>query len=186
MSRFKEFYAVYPKKIGAKKAEKVWDRDNLDEKADQIIGHVQGRKRLDPQWQTKQFIPGPEAFLNQARWEDEYETRDERTKTTSILEPDPYIEKILKLQDTDQAWAAARELKNYPDVDARCTIQIERERFRRLTPEQQHNVYVKLGFRKATQETGGPRLQTIDTGGGDPERIGDIITGHVGVPERDA
>ena len=81
---FNEFWRVWPKarKTGKAAAFKVWERDNLDENADEIINAVRGRDEKDPQWKRNggQFIPMPSTYLNQERWNDEWESDREVSK----------------------------------------------------------------------------------------------------------
>lgn len=74
-TRFDDFWATYPKKSAKQNALKVWERDNLDSLADTIIQHVEKRKSGDEQWLNHggKYIPLPATFLNNQRWEDEWE-----------------------------------------------------------------------------------------------------------------
>ena len=59
---------AYPKKIGKKKVE---DKFNAIEfPIDKILKNIELQKQSD-QWQTQQYIPNPETYLNQERWQDE-------------------------------------------------------------------------------------------------------------------
>ena len=73
LSRFAEFWAAYPNKVGKAEAQKVWDKLSPDDAlCDTILSAVEAQKR-SPQW-TKdggQYIPHPRTWLNQRRWEDE-------------------------------------------------------------------------------------------------------------------
>ena len=65
---FELFWNAYPKKIGKKKVE---DRFNAIEfPIDKILKNIELQKQSD-QWQTQQYIPNPETYLNQERWQDE-------------------------------------------------------------------------------------------------------------------
>ena len=74
-TRFDDFWAAYPSKKSKPQALKVWGRDNLDLLADKIIAHVEKRKVGDEQWMKDggRFIPHPSTFLNNQKWEDEWE-----------------------------------------------------------------------------------------------------------------
>jgi len=69
--RFNEFYDVYPRKQQRKAAEKAWQKNKLDSKADEIIKKVKEQIADDVQWQTNQFVPLPATYLNNERWLDE-------------------------------------------------------------------------------------------------------------------
>jgi hypothetical protein len=81
---FEEFWAVYPKKKGKAPAKAKWKRLKADEfLSRRIINHV---KRLrETEWKSKigtpdvQYIPNPETYINQKRWEDEILTTEETT-----------------------------------------------------------------------------------------------------------
>ena len=65
---FELFWNAYPKKIGKKKIE---DKFNAIEfPIDKILKNIELQKQSD-QWQTQQYIPNPETYLNQERWQDE-------------------------------------------------------------------------------------------------------------------
>ena len=73
--RFDEFWAVYPKKVGKKVAETAWKKIKPDaELHSKIIAAVEKAKRTE-QWQREngRFITNPTTWLNQGRWDDEYE-----------------------------------------------------------------------------------------------------------------
>ncbi len=73
--RFEEFWAAYPKKTGKQAAFKSWQRVKpTAELHAKIIKAVATAKRTE-QWQREngRFIPNPATWLNQGRWDDEYE-----------------------------------------------------------------------------------------------------------------
>ncbi len=68
---FAAFYALYPRKVARKAAEKAWARcATSPELIEQIIA---GLKAQLPRMckKEKQFIPHPATWLNQERWQDE-------------------------------------------------------------------------------------------------------------------
>lgn len=72
-SRFPEFWAAWPKhprKVNRKACKKVWARERLDAKADEIVAAVEAFKTSEG-WRKEggQFIPAPLVWLNQERWE---------------------------------------------------------------------------------------------------------------------
>jgi len=80
---FDEFYALYPRKLGRKLAEKHWNKiDPSKELTEKIMKALE--KRIKGEWSTteKQFIPHPGTYLNQERWEDEIDEKTEKTKLT--------------------------------------------------------------------------------------------------------
>lgn len=73
--RFDEFWAAYPKKVGKKAALTAWNKARPDtELFDKIMAAI-GRARATDQWQREngRFIPNPATWINQGRWDDEYE-----------------------------------------------------------------------------------------------------------------
>lgn len=91
-SEFEEFWKAYPRKIGKGGAFRAWKkvkaRPPLSELLASVEAHAQSRD-----W-TKdggQFIPHPQTWLNQRRWEDEIIDRggsSERSVSTSQREED--------------------------------------------------------------------------------------------------
>ena len=71
-SAFEQFWAHYPRKEGKAACLKKWDQMRLDDKAGMIVAHVAQRAKDDKKWQSG-YTPMPLTFLNQSRWEDEYE-----------------------------------------------------------------------------------------------------------------
>ena len=71
--RFSEFWDAYPncKRKGSKtKCQSVWQKQNFDSVAEQIISHIKGMVISDD-WlkDSGQYIPAPLAYLNQQRWD---------------------------------------------------------------------------------------------------------------------
>lgn len=73
--RFDEFWAAYPKKVGKKAAQASWNKIKPDTELHDKIMTAIGRARATEQWQREngRFIPNPTTWLNQGRWDDEYE-----------------------------------------------------------------------------------------------------------------
>lgn len=75
LERFNEFWEAYPKKVGKKAAFKSWKKENPDaELHSRIMEKVVAAKQTW-QWQEEcgRFIPTPKTWLNEGRWDDEYE-----------------------------------------------------------------------------------------------------------------
>lgn len=71
---FNEFWGLYPRKIGKKYAGACfWRAVEEGATTGEII--VGLRLFLDNLPEERQFIPHPSTWLNQGRWEDEYEQR---------------------------------------------------------------------------------------------------------------
>lgn len=73
--RFDEFWEAYPKKVGKKAALASWKKVKPDtELFDKIMTAI-GRAKATWQWQREngRYIPNPKTWLNEGRWDDEYE-----------------------------------------------------------------------------------------------------------------
>lgn len=87
---FDDFWGNYPVKRAKGKAKKKWDK--LDEETQkQILQDIivrQDSKQGDPQWlkEDGQFIPYPTTYLNQERWQDEWEPEKREKDETKILQ----------------------------------------------------------------------------------------------------
>lgn len=71
MSDFGIFWAVYPKRVAKKDAEKAWKKLTSEQKVramDALPKHIE-------HWADSEFIPYPATWLNGERWEDELEER---------------------------------------------------------------------------------------------------------------
>jgi hypothetical protein len=87
--RFTEFWTAYPRKTGSKaKALGLWRRKQLDRIADLVIANVTDRTQRDRQWQDKQFIPHPETFLRNERWQDEWQPSPARAGAAGMIPRD--------------------------------------------------------------------------------------------------
>lgn len=105
-SRFDEFYDAYPKKRDRDRAENIWRKRKLDEKADLILADIAERKVKDQQWQDKQFVPYPSTYLNRQRWTDE------------IIEPTPAAPKPPLSAPLNQSKSTVRDwAPGNPDYD---------------------------------------------------------------------
>lgn len=71
--RFDQFWEAYPKKVGKGAAQKSFEKLRVTDELLQTMLTVIERMKRTPQW-TKdngQYIPNPQTWLNQRRWEDE-------------------------------------------------------------------------------------------------------------------
>ena len=71
--RFEEFWAIYPTKSGKKVCLAAWKKRKLDRIAEKIIADVAERTLRDRRW-LRGIIPNPSTYLNQDRWQDEWES----------------------------------------------------------------------------------------------------------------
>jgi hypothetical protein len=75
---FDEFWSLYPRLVGKKRAFAKWKAKECYKVKDEIIQDLRGRHAFDRSadpyfWRgvEKQFIPHPEVYLNGERWDDE-------------------------------------------------------------------------------------------------------------------
>jgi hypothetical protein len=69
---FVEFYAVYPRKVGKKAAQKAYVKARHDAAAQTILV---GLQRALPGWKEPRFIPYPATWLNRGGWDDQPDGR---------------------------------------------------------------------------------------------------------------
>jgi hypothetical protein len=70
---FARFYAVYPRKIGRKAAERAWGKALKDGADPAVLVAAAQRFAAVRAGQDPKFTPHPATWLNQGRWEDEPE-----------------------------------------------------------------------------------------------------------------
>ena len=68
---FDKFYALYPRKMGRKDAERSWKRLTSDQQAECLEAMPNYLKYWKVKETAKDFSPYPATFLNQERWTDE-------------------------------------------------------------------------------------------------------------------
>lgn len=73
-ARFDEWWTKLPKqmRIAKKRCVEIWRRKHLDDDADELIADVVERMQKDQKW-IDGFAPTAPTYLNQERWEDEYQ-----------------------------------------------------------------------------------------------------------------
>lgn len=75
ISPFDVFWQAYPKKIEKKKARQIFEKKIDEQKLVVILQDLEKRKKYEGWTKDKgKYIPHPTTYLNQERWEDEYET----------------------------------------------------------------------------------------------------------------
>jgi uncharacterized protein YdaU (DUF1376 family) len=72
-SSFNEFWELYPRKVGKKKAIEAWNKIKQDDGSIERILEALKEQKETKQWQNHRFIPHPATWLNQERWNDEVE-----------------------------------------------------------------------------------------------------------------
>lgn len=80
LKNFDIFWMSWPVKAGKKQAKKAWDKIKPDsELAEKIIKAVEDHKSRSKKW-AEGYIPQASTFLNQERWEDEFEKKPPSSK----------------------------------------------------------------------------------------------------------
>ena len=74
-SNFDRWYSCYPKKQARESARKAWEKQKLDRIFSTIM--IKSRAFVQHYRETgkMEFLPMPATFLNQRRWEDEFDTK---------------------------------------------------------------------------------------------------------------
>lgn len=80
MRGFNSFWKLYPKRIGKEAALRAWMELDLNEELIKSILHGLKRHLDTEEWKKEngRFIPNPEKFIRDRRWEDEIEVPKER------------------------------------------------------------------------------------------------------------
>ena len=75
---FESFWSAYPKKIGKADALKAWKKNHAEQHIDKALKTIERMKQTD-QWKRDggRFIPNPATWINQGRWDDEIEGRQD-------------------------------------------------------------------------------------------------------------
>jgi len=68
---FQDFYALYPRKMARKDAERAWNRLTPTQQAECLEALPNYLKYWKIKETQKDYIPYPATFLNQERWTDE-------------------------------------------------------------------------------------------------------------------
>jgi len=87
---FEEFWNAYPKKTGKQSAQVVWNQlSPTPELLSRIIGSLT-KEKSSRQWQTEggRYIPKPENWLSQRRWEEERSVTQDMIDAKYLVEPD--------------------------------------------------------------------------------------------------
>lgn len=67
---FEDWYSGYPKKANKKKAEALWNKLSQVKRHKAIVD-VPERKKRHAQWQDKNFIPAPDVYLRNEKFDDD-------------------------------------------------------------------------------------------------------------------
>ena len=75
---FESFWGAYPKKVGKADALKAWKKNKAAQHINKALKTIERMKATD-QWQREggRFIPNPATWINQGRWDDEVEGRQD-------------------------------------------------------------------------------------------------------------
>ena len=138
---FERFWAAYPSKQNKSGAFKSWQKKKLDSRADELIDHVTTRARSDKKW-LDGFIPMGSTFINQQRWEDEYQSIHQKVKPIPVESPMEHLEWMERV-DTDRMRAVCMATwHHWPPYGP---IRDALDAFASLTFEQQNIIREKYG-----------------------------------------
>lgn len=92
--KFEAFWKAYPRKVNKGAAFKAFEKLKLSsDEVDELVWHIERRKRDDAKWIEGKFIPHAASFLNGHRWLDDYEKVrqhwTQRQPQQSEPEPEP-------------------------------------------------------------------------------------------------
>ena len=88
--RFERLWKEYPRKVAKGAAFKAFEKLNLsDEDVEELVEHVMLRCRVDAKWVEGKYIPHLATFLNQHRWNDEYQRIKRTAPSHRDFQPEP-------------------------------------------------------------------------------------------------
>jgi len=70
---FLRWWEVYPRKVSKGRAWKIWQRDKLDKRVDELIEKLQQQVSIQYSQIETQYIPHPSTYLSDSRYDDEIE-----------------------------------------------------------------------------------------------------------------
>lgn len=73
---FADFWALFPRRVAKKDAERAWNRLDLNLRALAMTALPNHIKFWEADGRARTFIPHPATWLNGARWEDEIEAEE--------------------------------------------------------------------------------------------------------------
>jgi len=87
---FKQFWNAYPKKTGRQTSQVVWNQYNPTPELLSRIMTFLSKEKASRQWQTEggRYIPKPENWLSQRRWEEEQGLTQDMIDAKYLVEPD--------------------------------------------------------------------------------------------------
>lgn len=106
VSKFEQFWDIYPKKVGKKPCEQKWKARKLDNHIEDILEKVKEQLANDDKW-LRGYAPDPLTYINQERWNDEISKSaediaaeaDKNKKIEAKRKSDEAYEKRKRLQD---------------------------------------------------------------------------------------
>jgi hypothetical protein len=125
-NKFELFWKKYPRKQKKKRVNQIWIKKDLDKIADKIIKSLENRLNSDWKGKDLQFIPLPDSYLNQERWEDEIDPiAHEPGKIGKPIEPkkNELRSTVMEYGPGHPLWEANREweLKNEKGFSSRTS-----------------------------------------------------------------
>ena len=107
VGNFEAWWKMYPKKVGKRKCASVWkslEKSRELPPLSDMLEKLQRQVRLDRQWREG-FIPNPETYLNQGRWDDDIDTRPARRSDRQLKEEIAGTESSIRPASSSGHWA---------------------------------------------------------------------------------
>lgn len=107
LDKFEKWYKHYPKKVSKQTAKQAWIKlftkeSKKNQPSFETLLLAVKQQSKSEQWQNKKYIPHPSTWLNQRRWDDEIETRNNPSNYSNYEEETP--SKYLKYSDSDERY----------------------------------------------------------------------------------
>jgi hypothetical protein len=100
---FRRFYEIYPRKKKPRECLKIWIRDRLHSRCDELIADIQKRLTEDRMWQEIDFIMYPSTYLGGKRWEDEIDIKKQVNKQITKNEIAQQVASVITDDPTERA-----------------------------------------------------------------------------------
>jgi hypothetical protein len=108
-SEFESFYSSYPRKVAKPQAKKAWSKNKCV--LAEVLPALEQHKKT---WKDPQFVPYPATWLNQRRWEDETNVKQESSVFTKQESP---VETIKNNEWVDDFWTWLHQDQGRTDIE---------------------------------------------------------------------
>jgi len=110
---FQRLWSAYPLKVGKGAALRAFEKLKPDsEDVDELILHLEERKKYDAKWVEGKYIPHLSSWLNGHRWEDEYQrVRPSAPANGKPIESTGGLREVIPEDEVNRAFDALAELR---------------------------------------------------------------------------